>query len=94
MILDYVFEWDLTKELKNVLKHGLSFGEAIEVFQDSKVMHVKDEDHSKDEERFYAVGKVFSGAIVTVRYTRRDNVIRIFGAACWRKWRKFYEQNS
>jgi uncharacterized DUF497 family protein len=94
MLSDYVFEWDLDKELKNVLKHGVSFREAIEVFRDPKVIHVEDEAHSGKEERFYAVGRVTSGGIITVRYTQRHHAIRIFGAARWRKWRKYYEQNS
>ena len=90
----YSFEWDLGKELRNVFKHGLTFRVAREVFGDPKVIHVEDSKHSKRERRFYAVGRIPSGAIVTVRYTVRGNVIRIFGAARWRKWRKYYEQNT
>lgn len=94
MTSDPVFEWDLDKEFKNVLKHGVTFHEAREVFRDPNVIHLMDKTHSGTEERFYAVGRVISGEIITVRYTQRHEVIRIFGAARWRKWRKYYEQNS
>ncbi|HEX5035607.1 MAG TPA: BrnT family toxin [bacterium] len=94
MSSNHVFEWDFGKELKNILKHGVSFHEAREVFKDPNVIHLVDKAHSKTEERFYAVGRVKSGEIITVRYTQRQEVIRIFGAARWRKWRKYYEQNS
>ena len=89
-----VFEWDLNKELENVKKHGVNFTEAQEVFIDSKVIHLEDEKHSHEEDRFYAVGKTRKEKIITVRYALRGNKIRIFGAAQWRKWRKYYEKNT
>lgn len=92
--MEYSFEWDLKKDLKNALKHGVAFENAREVFRDPQVIHLEDPRHSKQEKRFYAVGKVLSGDIVTVRYTFRDGNIRIIGAARWRKWRKYYEQNT
>ncbi len=92
--MDYIFEWDLVKERKNVGKHGFSFEEAMEVFADPNVIHLEDPKHSSEEDRFYAVGKTEAGNILTVRYAWREKVIRIFGAARWRKWRKFYEENT
>lgn len=91
---EYDFEWDLLKELANVAKHGLSFQEGTEVFYDSQVIHLEDPEHSTEEDRYYAVGKSKSGRILTVRYTTRTNTIRIFGVAEWRKWRKYYEENT
>lgn len=92
--LHYTFEWDISKELNNIRKHKVTFSEAIEVFSDSKVIHLEDSLHSEKEKRYYAVGKTKKGKLLTVRYTWRGRKIRIFGAAQWRKWRKFYEQNS
>ena len=86
------FEWDFRKELENVEKHRIFFREAIEIFADPKVIHLEDERHSSEEQRFYAVGKTSKGRIVTVRYVLRGETIRIFGAAQWRKWRIFYER--
>lgn len=88
------FEWDLHKELENIKKHGADFTEAQEVFIDPNVIHLEDGKHSHEEDRFYAVGKTRKGKIITVRYSVRNNVIRIFGAAEWRKWRKYYEKNT
>lgn len=92
--MNYVFVWDFKKELHNIIKHGVSFKEAIEVFTDPKVLHLEDPKHSSEEDRFYAVGKTDQGDVVTVRYTWRNKTIRIFGAAQWRKWRKYYEENT
>jgi len=32
--------------------------------------------------------------ILTVRFTYRDEIIRIFGAGYWRKGKKTYEKNN
>lgn len=92
--MELSFEWDLYKELENINKHGVAFREAIEVFSDPKVIHLEDERHSSEENRFYAVGKTIKGSVVAVRYTVRGKTIRIFGAAKWRKWRKYYEKEN
>lgn len=88
------FEWNVRKELENIRKHGFSFDEAIEVFADHYVLHVEDSKHSSEEDRYYAVGRTRQGVILTVRYTLRGHVIRIFGAAKWRKWEEHYEAYS
>jgi len=89
-----IFEWDIRKELENIAKHKITFRTAVEIFSDPKVIHLEDEGHSSIEDRFYAVGKTLKGDIITVRYTTRGNVVRIFGAAKWRKWRKYYEREN
>jgi hypothetical protein len=48
---------------------------------------------SRDEQRFYCFGRVGDG-ILTVRFTWRRRVIRIFGAGYWRKGRRIYEQEN
>ena len=88
------FEWDIGKELENVFKHRIDFRTAVEIFADPKVIHLEDEGHSSVEDRFYAVGKTSKGDVITVRYTMRGNTVRIFGAAKWRKWRRYYERES
>ena len=65
--MQYSFEWDLQKELDNYKKHGLTFHAAIEVFADPKVIHLEDTKHSTDEDRYYAVGKIKTGEVATVR---------------------------
>lgn len=80
--------------MENIAKHGVSFDLAKEIFIDPKVIHLEDPNHSSIEDRHYAVGKSKHGSVITVRYTVRGKVIRIFGAAVWRKWRKYYEKNT
>jgi uncharacterized DUF497 family protein len=43
------FEWDDQKALANLKKHGVSFGEATEVFYDPNALEDYDVGHSNDE---------------------------------------------
>ncbi len=88
---DFTFEWDDAKSLVNLEKHGIDFVEAKQAFFDPFHIIARDNDHSMTEERFYCFGKI-ENEIVTVRFTKRNQVIRIFGAGCWRKGRKIYEE--
>ena len=87
------FEWDEKKEADNKSKHSLEFETAQYAFFDPDRLIVHDSEHSEVEERWFCIDKV-DNLVLTVRFTYRDGVIRIFGAAQWRKWRKFYEQNN
>lgn len=87
------FEWDDAKDRQNQQKHGIPFGIAQFAFADPKRVILLDEGHSAAEQRFYCLGRVGDG-IVTVRFTYRSNVIRIFGAGYWRKGRKLYEKQN
>ena len=86
------FEWDVIKERINVQIHSVAFGEAVECFYDPYGLKLTDKTHSKNEERFYWVGKSKSGRILTTRFTLRKDVIRIIGSAEWRKFRKMYHE--
>ena len=87
------FEWDDDKNLVNQVEHGVSFEEAQYAFLDTKRIIAYDEKHSAEEERWFCIGKV-KERILTVRFTYRHGTIRIFGAGCWRKWSKYYEQEN
>jgi len=87
------FEWDDAKDLANQVKHGLSFSEAQYAFSDPNRVIARDLDHSEKEDRFYCFGRLGEG-IVTVRFTYRDQVIRIFGAGYWRKGKRIYEREN
>lgn len=88
------FEWDLRKEAENIKKHQISFLEAIETFSDPLGFALKDDRHSADEDRFYWVGKTAKGRILTTRYTKRSNRIRIIGSAEWREFRSLYYEKA
>lgn len=86
------FEWDEIKNKINQEKHNVSFELAQLAFIDKNRIIVQDFSHSIDEQRFFCLGKV-NEDIITVRFTYRDQKIRIFGAGYWRKGRKLYEQH-
>ena len=85
------FDWDLEKDLLNRAKHGVSFEEAQYAFLDVNRVIAEDLSHSGSEKRYYCFGQVTRG-ILTVRFTRRNGVIRIIGAGYWRRGKKIYEQ--
>ncbi len=64
---------------------GVSFAVAQYAFADPNRVILADVTHSTEsEERFFCLGKVGDG-ILTVRFTYREERIRIFGAGYWRK---------
>ena len=85
------FAWDDAKDIENQRKHHVAFSVAQHAFLDPKRIILQDVGHSNTEERHYCVGQIADG-IVTVRFTYREGVIRIYGAGYWRKGRKIYEE--
>ena len=90
---DASFEWDERKNTINQKKHNVSFEEAQLAFIDPKRVIAKDLEHSKIEERYFCFGKI-SEDIITVRFTYRNNIIRIIGAGYWRKGKEIYEKEN
>ena len=86
------FEWDSKRNQENQKKHGVSFAQAQFAFADPKRVIAEDLSHSSGEKRYYCFGWV-EGRVLTVRFTYRGDVIRLFGAGYWRKGRRIYEQN-
>lgn len=89
----FTFEWSVENEKENLEKHGVSFSEAQEAFYDPERIITIDAKHSREEERYFCLGKV-NNRILTVRFTLRSQKIRIIGAGYWRKGRKYYEENT
>ena len=87
------FEWDDSKNKLNKEKHNISFEEAQYAFSDKKRIIAKDLEHSENEERYFCFGKIGEN-IVTVRFTYRNNKIRIIGAGYWRKGKNIYEKEN
>lgn len=91
--MDADFEWDDVKNLINQRKHGVLFEEAQRAFDDTKRVIIRDLGHEKGEKRFFCLGWV-DGGVLTVRFSYRRKVIRIYGAGYWRQGRKRYEQEN
>jgi len=87
------FEWDDEKNTENLGKHGVNFETAQYAFIDPKRVLAEDTGHSKDEKRYYVFGKV-KGGVLTVRFTYRNDRIRIIGAGYWRKGKNIYEKQN
>jgi len=87
------FEWDEQKNKDNKNKHGVSFELAQHAFADLNRIIAENLSHSENEKRFYCIGKVGKG-IITVRFTYRNQIIRIFGAGYWRKGKRVYEKKN
>jgi uncharacterized DUF497 family protein len=87
------FIWDDERELVNISKHGVDFSLARKAFFDIDRKIFTDSKHSAKEPRYFCIGKV-NNRILTVRFTYRDGLIRIFGAGYWRKGRAYYEEKN
>ena len=87
------FEWDPGKARANETKHGVSFIEACEVFDDDHSSTVPDPDHSADEDRYLIFGMSKAGKPLVVSYTERGDRIRPISARTMTpRERKAYEQ--
>ena len=85
------FEWDTRKDEENQQKHRVAFGKAQLAFADPDRVIAEDLSHSSREQRYYCFGWV-DGGVMTVRFTYRGDVIRIFGAGYWRRGKDIYER--
>ena len=80
---DEKFIWDEKKNQYNIRKHGISFQEARDVFDDENAIYDDDIEHSFDEERFIVIGMSEISRLLFVCYCERgeDNeLIRIISA--------------
>lgn len=87
------FDWDARKNRENLEKHGVLFSDAQRAFADPRRVIAEDSAHSHSEKRYFCFGMV-DGGVLTVRFTWRSGVIRIFGAGYWRKGKSIYEREN
>ncbi|HEY7553112.1 MAG TPA: BrnT family toxin [Hyphomicrobiaceae bacterium] len=73
------FEWDHVKAAANVRKHGVSFDDAVAVFNDERAIDERDVD--PDEQRFKITGISPAVGVLVVIYAERGrDRIRIISA--------------
>ncbi len=66
------FEWDSEKDELNIKRHGFSFSEILDVFDDPYFYEIYDVNHSSlGEERFIGIGNLNGLLIVTTVFTER-----------------------
>ncbi len=87
------YSWDDEKNRSNLQRHGMTFEDAVRIFEGPTVEKVDDR-FDYGEIRVYAIGLV-NGLEITVIYTDRDNDERHIISA-WRAEpheRRYYWQN-
>jgi len=91
------YEWNEEKNILNQEKHGISFEEAKEVFEDALQISKLDHRFNYFEERWVTVGSTTKNKILVVAnlfFTENgDEIIRIISARKTnKKEREFYER--
>ena len=76
-------EWDETKRIANVQKHGIDFADAALVFDDPTHLIYRSQHHAS-EERFVAIGTA-GAKIIAVIFTERGDNVRIISARMARR---------
>ncbi len=91
------FEWHPAKAEINLAKHGVSFKEAQETFDDENGIVFPDEIHSEGESRFRLLGASQLHLLVVTYTLRMDEngheIIRLISARQAERWekRQYYE---
>jgi uncharacterized DUF497 family protein len=89
------FIWSVAKARQNLAKHGVSFAEALSVFEDPLARIDDDPDHSAEERREIILGQSRNGRLLLVSFTERGVSVRIISARIPdRDERKRYEEEN
>ncbi|MBI3551556.1 MAG: BrnT family toxin [Elusimicrobia bacterium] len=88
------FDWDPEKAADNLVKHGVSFDQAIKVFDDPDAKYFPDDEHSREEIREKVIGSAEEAGIVLVVFTeRKGDILRIISAwKATKREKKLYEK--
>ena len=88
------YQWDETKRLTNLRKHGIDFADVPAVF-DGDILTVEDERLDYGEQRFVTFG-LLKGRVIAVVHTEREDHTRIISARKATKYeqRTYFEQLS
>jgi len=89
------FEWDDSKAVRNYIKHGIRFEEAIKAFRDRFAFERMDNREDYGEERINLIG-MCNGLIIHITYTERGKNIRVISARKAKNHERedYYRQNT
>ena len=92
---DGTFEWDDEKATENVVRHGVTFKAARNVFKDPFALDWLDQSEAYGEDRFAIIG-IAEGRVLYVAYTMRGERIRIISARMGEPFerRRYHEENK
>jgi len=89
------FQWDEGNALKSAAKHGVTQGEAEQVFFNVPLLVAEDLGHSQAERRLHALGNTDAGRRIHITFVLRSGLIRVISARDMsRKERSQYEQKA
>jgi uncharacterized DUF497 family protein len=79
------FDWDNNKNQSNIAKHGISFEEAIAIFDDPNILNYEDTRFNYGETRFVSIGQIIlvtqeKTVIIVVIHTQKNQTIRLISA--------------
>ena len=88
------FEWDSEKDEINIKKHGVSFSEILDVFDDPFFIERYDAEHSSlEEDRFIGLGESGGAVIVMTAYTERKRTRLISARFATESERELYYES-
>jgi len=71
------YEWDKNKRQENLVKHGLDFADAWQLFENPMVVW-PDSRFEYDEDRWIAIGIMRTSVVAVLAFTERDpDIVRI-----------------
>jgi uncharacterized DUF497 family protein len=91
------FQWDAGNDRKSAEKHGVTRGEAEQVFFNDPLLVAADERHRQREERFHALGRTDDDRVLHITFAVREEgrLIRVISARdASRKERLRYGQDA
>jgi uncharacterized protein len=79
------FRWDKNKNKENIRKHGISFEDTVEVFDDPFHVSILDKRFDYFDERWITIGSLKKGSIIVVGHLyylteNGDEIIKIITA--------------
>jgi len=74
------FEWDQCNLTKNWDQHDVSNGECEQLFFNRPLIIKRDKEHSKNENRYYVLGRTNVNRLLFAVFTVRNDKIRIISA--------------
>jgi uncharacterized protein len=87
------FDWDSGNIHKSYQKHGITPNQAEKVFLDPRFQYQVNLTHSKNEQRYFGIGRLKNKQWLFVSFTFRKNKIRVISARrIHKKERRKYEK--
>ena len=87
------FDWEAGNSKKNQKTHDVTDSESEQVFFNRPLVAAPDDQHSKSEPRFHALGRTGAGRPLMVVFTMRGDLVRVISARDMsRRERKAHER--